>query len=181
MQYASRLIGAVCVLCLCPLSTFARDVRVFSPSVPQNISKSGKANHELFLLGHGMLNSLTCATAAPPTIFLEVPPSHGIVCQRPLDYPVGNVAASNSIHCIGQKTNGVSVIYLPRHGYAGADSLRYQSYGSNLNDAATFIFNIAIVADVPPPSDAVPGDINAPANDTPQLPGLLPVCTALVS
>jgi hypothetical protein len=44
-----------------------------------------------------------------------------------------------------------------------------------------FSFNLTLVPDTTPSRNAVPADISAPADDTPQSPGPIPACPALVS
>ncbi len=189
-----RLIGAVGFLCLCP-AAFAQQFPSYAPPwslaptaksprwppAPKTLSITGKADHELMLWGAGEMNpgnTADCAPAKPPAIDLDAPPSHGIVCLRPADYIIGETYGFND-HCLGKKTSGVYVIYLPRHGYTGADALRYTIRFSK--GPATVNFNLTIVPDTTPSPGALPADITAPGNDTSQSLGPIPACTALVS
>jgi hypothetical protein len=110
---------------------------------------------------------------------LEIPPSHGVLCVRPAEWELQITYTSEAIRCVGHKVGGIRVVYLPRHAYAGVDTLRYvvrYKLGS-----MTVNYNLTIEPDTPPPRDAVPADSSAPANDTPQWPGPIPPCSALVS
>jgi hypothetical protein len=74
---------------------------------------------------------------------------------------------------------GVRIVYLPRHGYIGADTLRYpvRSWIGRI----TYSVDVTIAPDTSTSRNAVPADISSPANDTLQSPGPIPACTALAS
>jgi hypothetical protein len=185
-------IGAVCFLCLSPVA-FAQQFPWWTsapwswtpapkatrwPPAPKTLSVTGKADHELIVGGAG--DGLTdCAPVTPPVIDLDAPPSHGIVCLRPADYVIAETYGFSD-HCLGRKTSGVYVIYLPRHGYTGADSLRYTVRHSR--GPATSNLNLTIAPDTSPSPGALPADFSAPGNDPPpQSLGPIPACAALVS
>lgn len=202
-----RFIDAVCFLCLCPVA-FAQQFpwwmpapsswaltpksphwppapiipTISAPIIPSRtvtLSRTGKADHELMVWGHGTLNPTDCSPLEPPpAIDLEAPPGHGILCLRPANYLIGNTFGEAD-YCLGKKTSGVYVIYLPRHGYTGADTLRYTARPPR--GRITVNANLTIVPDTPPSPGPVPADISAPGNDTPQSLGPIPACTALVS
>jgi hypothetical protein len=182
-----RLFGAVCVLCLCPAAFAQEPVPHTVTTVPwilapvphtATVSRTGNADHELLVWTQGLLRPIDCSPVPPPAFDLEVPPSHGIVCLRPTNYPIGFTWGLMD-HCLGKKGSGVNVIYLPRHGYAGADTLRYTMLAPVYPEKITV--NLTIVRDVPALPGAVPADISSPANDTPQSSGPIPPCSALVS
>ena len=140
------------------------------------MSRTGKADHERPLMGYARFDR-NCVGTELPIIDLDVPPSHGVVCLRRSDIRLQNVYGSPDQHCLGQKVSGVRIVYLPRHGYTGADTFRYTVH---LRVRITNTYNLTIEPDAPPSPDAVPADISA-ADDTPQSPGPIPACPALVS
>jgi hypothetical protein len=162
-----------------PYPPFAQQAACSAPPQP---SKTGKANHELVLRTYGKHDpNKDCASLEPPRINLDQPPIHGVVCLRRTDYTIRWVCSNRSAHCVGRKANGVSVVYLPRHGYIGADTLVYTVHMSP--GPVTFNTSLTIEPDAPPSpgASAVPADISAPAGDTPQSPGPIPMCPALMS
>jgi len=82
---------------------------------------------------------------------------------------VRQVNTSDSEHRKGRKVSGIRVLYLPRHAYTGVDTFRYAVRSLRLGPMR-FNFNLTLVADTSPSRNAVPADISAPADDTPQLP-----------
>jgi hypothetical protein len=169
-----RLIGAACVL------HFARRLVRKTASSLQTISITRKANHVVPLGAHGNHNATNCAPEEPPIIDLEVPPSHGVLCVRREEYHARQVYTSDSEHCKGRKVSGVRVLYRPHHAYTGVDTFRYAVRSPRLGPMR-INFNLTLVPDTPQSRNAVPADISAPANDTPQSPGPIPACAALVS
>jgi hypothetical protein len=91
-------------------------------------------------------------------------------------YKIGRVYESQSVRCLGQKTSGVSVVYLPRRAYTGADTLRF-AVRTRLGPI-TVNFNLTIVPDA---AGVAPLDIGAPADMLLQSPGPIPACAGLVS
>jgi hypothetical protein len=152
-------------------------------AVPAVISKFGNANHELMVRGHTQTDE-NCVFRRLPDIHLDVPPRHGILCLRPADdvpivwVPPG--ATDRARLCLGRRVSGARIFYLPRHGYIGADTFRYTALFEK-RFRFTRDVHLMIVPDVPPLPGAVPADIIGPANDTPQAPGAIPTCAALVS
>jgi hypothetical protein len=167
------IIGTVCVLCPCPAAS-AEELGPWGG--PTTLSKIGKADHELVIRGY-VRTDANCAGVEPPAIDLDVPPVHGIVCLRRTDDVL--IEHASNTRCLGRKISGVKVVYLPRRGYAGSDSLRYIIRFPRIT--ITHTANVTIVPDAPASSDAVPGDISAPTDNVPQSPGPIPACTALVS
>lgn len=174
--------GALCiggVLCLCQ-AAFGQDVaKLQDAGTPKIRSKTGKADHELLLGGHAKFNHVNCASLEPPVIDLDVPPSHGVLCLRREKIELRFVYQERSLHCVGQKVNGVRIVYMPRRGYTGVDTLRYVVRFQI--GPVTYTVNLTIEPNVPPSPGTVPADTTAPAGDAPQSRGPLPVCPALVS
>jgi hypothetical protein len=142
--------------------------------------RTGAADHQVVIRSHVLFDS-NCVSLEPPVIDLDAPPGRGVLCQRRVDDIVINVLQPGSpLRCLGKKTSGVLVVYLPRHGYTGADTVRYIVHFPG-RSPVTYTANLVIVPDTPPSSGAVPADISAPADDAPQSPGRLPLCPALVS
>jgi hypothetical protein len=171
------LIGAVCVLYLCPVAV-AQEVGW----PPITLSETGKANHELGLRPHGHLDASKCVAMEPPVIDLEIPPSHGVLCVRPVEWELQITYTVETIRCIGHKVWGIRVVYLPRHAYAGdVDTLRYVVRYKDKLGPMTVNYNLTIVPDAPSLFGALPADIGSPADNKPQSPGPIPACTPLVS
>jgi hypothetical protein len=152
---------------------------------PIILSETGKANHELGLRPHGHLDATKCVAMEPPVIDLEIPPSHGVLCVRPVEWQLQITYTSEAIRCIGHKVWGIRVVYLPRHAYAGVDTLRYvvryKLGPMRTLTPMTVNYNLTIVPDALSLLGAVPADIGSPADNKPQSPGPIPACTALVS
>ncbi len=170
----ATFVGAAWLACFClPPQAPAQN------AVSQRIvSKTGKADHEIPLSGHVSIDA-SCTGIGVPTIDLDEPPAHGIVCSRPGDVLLSYLVNRTPARCVGETALGVRVVYLPLHGYAGKDKARYTArfpYGQVKVDA-----DVTIVPDDRPSIGAVPTDISAPAGDTPQLPGPIPACAALAS
>lgn len=113
------IIGTICVLCSCRAS-FAEELGPYGG--PTTVSKIGKADHELVIRGYARIGA-NCAGVEPPIIELDVAPRHGIVCLRRADDIL--LKYGSGTRCLGHKATGINVVYLPRHGYVGSDSLRY--------------------------------------------------------
>jgi hypothetical protein len=152
---------------------------VCSPPPDLIASKTVKANHEIALRNHGRHDPRNdCAGLEPPAIDLDVPPGHGVVCLRRANFTIKWACPDQ--RCVGRNANGVSVVYLPRHGYTGADQLRYTVRSPR--GPMTYSVSLTIEPDSPPSPGVVPADISSPASAaTPQAPGPIPMCPALVS
>ncbi len=178
-----RLIGAAAlciggVLCLC-MAAFGQDVfKLRDAGTPYTRSKTGKADHEILLGGHAKFNN-DCSSREPPVIDLDMPPSHGVLCLRREKIELRFVYHERSLHCVGQTVSGVRIIYMPRRGYTGVDTLRYVVRFQI--DPVTYTVNLTIEPNVPPSPGTVPADTTAPAADAPQSRGPIPECPALVS
>jgi hypothetical protein len=166
------LIGlTLCVSSRVP--AFAQDFRV-----RRSINATLKANHYGQVENHTNLNA-RCEGLEPPTINLDEPPQHGVVCLRIRDNIIRSVVTAALRGCIGHKIRGIRVIYLPRYDYTGSDTLSYTV--RYLNGQMKVDASLTIVPDEPESRDTVPPDINAPENDVLQPKGPVPECTALVS
>jgi hypothetical protein len=188
-----RLVGVVCALSLC-LAAFAQNLPWPAPppkSLPwpsppsrsQTLSKTVNADHQIGIFRYSYFDSKTCAGREPPSaIDLNLPPSHGVVClrrrnDRPIEFQPPSLWPDAPLHCRGKIAPSLGVIYLPYRGYTGPDTFRYTVRSRN---PITSTVNVTVVPDVPPSPDAIPADI-APSDDTPQAPGPIRPCTALVS
>src|SRR5262249_28374836 len=149
-----------------------------SDAMRRSLSKSGKANHEIALSGHARTDN-NCAAMGTTPIDLDQAPAHGVVCLRPAQVTLEYLAPGTPARCRGQKPLGLRVIYLPRHGYVGGDSVRYTVRFKT----ATMKMDVSltVLPDAPPSTPAVPADISSPAEETLQQLGPIPLCAALVS
>jgi hypothetical protein len=146
------------------------------PAAAATISVIGSMDHQITIRDHAHADD-NCIVRDPPAIDIELPPHYGVVCLRriddvPLQYPL---PGSRARHCVGERVDGVRVVYLPRRGYIGADMFRYTA---NIPGRVRFSYNVNLTV-VPngPPSPAVPTVIG----NALQLPGRVPPCTAWVS
>ncbi len=73
---------------------------------------------------HARWNELCRALDAPPVI-LERPAVQGSVCVRHDLITSIQTRSGRAANCIGRRLNGVLVIYRPRPGFSGTDTLRY--------------------------------------------------------
>jgi hypothetical protein len=169
-------IGALGVLCFCP--AVAEQASLPNLAEPATLSKFGNANHELMVRGHTYTDN-NCVAAGTPDLHLDAPPRHGVLCLRPAD-DVPIRLAPSAVHCLSKRVSGIRIYYLPRHGYIGADTFRYTALFLK-RYRYTRDINLLIVPDVPPTPGAVPADISGTADDAPQSPGPIPMCSALVS
>jgi hypothetical protein len=177
-------IGAAGVLCLCRAALAEESAA--APALPNLaepavLSKFGNANHEIMVRGHTQTDE-NCVFRQLPDLRLDAPPRHGVLCLRPADdVPIRYLlsgATERGRLCLGKRVSGVRIFYLPHHDYTGADTFRYTALFSK-RYRFTRDVNLMILPDVPSPG-AVPADL-APAGDTPQAPGPIPPCAALVS
>jgi hypothetical protein len=149
------------------------------PSTAQvQLSKSTKAAHDVFLEGYARTNS-KCESIDPPSVFVDQPPEHGIVCSRSADLLLRKTVENDLAHCLSRRAHGIHVIYLPHRGYAGPDKVRYTVKFPTTQH--TVEVNLTVLPDDPQSRTVVPADISAPIGDSAQKPGPLPVCAALVS
>ncbi len=126
------------------------------------LSKSTKTAHDVFLEGY-VRTDKNCESIDPPPIYLDQPPQHGIVCLRSADVYIRKVEQGNLTHCVRRKTLGVHVIYLPRAGYVGPDTVRYTVEFPGVRHAVQV--NLTVLPD-DDPRRAVPADISAPAGES---------------
>jgi hypothetical protein len=176
-------VGAVCVLTLWG-AAFAEELAepLAGPNLagPTTISKIVNADHEIAIRGYALFDRKTCAGLEPPAVDLDVPPGHGVVCLRRNNHmPLRLLQEGAPLRCLGKITSGLRVIYLPHHGYTGADTMRYTVHYHPRK--ITYTANLIVVPDVPPSPGAVWADISGAAGDAPQSPGPIPPCPAPVS
>jgi hypothetical protein len=76
-------------------------------------------------IGHHARWDDTCEALDAPRLTIERAPSHGNICvsQGPVDVVVSRSHAGLS--CIGKSVKGLHVIYSPRSGFTGVDTVRY--------------------------------------------------------
>jgi hypothetical protein len=150
-----------------------------APSLAQvQLWKTTKAAHDVFLDGYARTNN-KCESIDPPTIYVDQPPKHGIVCSRNGDLLLRKTVENDLSHCLSKRAHGIHVIYLPRKGYAGPDTVRYTVRFPTVQHTVDVV--LTVLPDDSQPRDVAPADISAPIGDVSQMPGPLPVCAALVS
>jgi hypothetical protein len=171
-------IGAIGALCFCPAAV-AGEASLPNLAEPATLSKFGNANHELMVRAHTQTDT-NCVAVGTPDLHLDASPRHGVLCLRPADDVPIVLASDRARPCLGKRVSGVRIYYLPRRGYTGADTFRYTALFSN-RYRYTRDVNLIIVPDVPPSPGAVQADVSGTADDAPQSPGPIPLCTALAS
>jgi hypothetical protein len=139
------------------------------PSTAQmQLSKSTKAAHDVFLAGYARTNN-KCESIDPPSIFVDQPPAHGIICSRSADLLLRKTIENDLAHCLNRRAHGIHIIYLPREGYAGPDKVRYTVKFPTTQH--TVEVNLTVLPHDPQSRNAVPADISAPIGDSSQSPG----------
>ena len=178
MQHAVRKrfavsMGAVCLVCLyVTVPAFAQ-----SDTVPRKVSKSGKADQELPLNGFVRVDD-DCAGIGPPRINLDRPPAHGVVCLRPAEVVLKVLVKGTPARCLGRKALGAVSFIVRMMGIRV--KTRLVSPLNFLKSQMTLDVDVTIVPNGRPAIKTAPADAGAPAEQTPQVPGPLPVCAALV-
>ena len=140
------------------------------------LARTTKATHNVFIEGYARTDD-KCESIDPPTVYVDKPPKHGIVCFRSADLRLRTTVENNLAHCLGRSAHGIHVIYAPRAGYAGPDTVRYTVRFPKTQHTVDVI--LTVLPDDRQPSGATPG--GPFIGDVSQTPGPLPVCTALVS
>jgi hypothetical protein len=144
----------------------------------QHLAKTVKAGHAASISGYARSNG-ECEGVEPPGLYVDTPPQHGIVCFRTSKIMLREAIVGNLTYCVGRKIGGVTVVYLPRWKYVGADTTRYSVVFPEAR--RNIDVDLTVVPDRPDSPDQVPADINGPAVESSQSPGPMPRCTALVS
>jgi hypothetical protein len=172
--WSTLLLGLGCGLAAIGVPSFC------SPAVAQDqhITKTTKAAHDVVILGYARSNQ-SCNGIEPPALYLDKPPDHGAVCFRTNDIRLREAIVGNLTHCLGRKISGVSVVYLPYWGYVGSDDLRYTVVFPQARHSV--YVELTVLPDPPGSPGTVPADISAPYTESPQSPGPIPACTAIVS
>jgi hypothetical protein len=139
------------------------------------IDKSGEADREIVVREHAGWDS-ACAAIAPPSLHLDAPPLHGIVCARNDDIRIAYIAYGTQSQCIGRTVRGLRLVYRPHAGYAGSDGLRYTvQYPKSRRDVAV---SVTVMPPAPATSGAAPASI---AVQPLQAPGAIPPCNDFLS
>jgi hypothetical protein len=141
------------------------------------LTKSTKAAHEVFLEGYARTDN-KCESIDPPTVYVDKPPKHGIVCSKNADLLLRKTVENDLSHCLRRKAHGIHVIYVPSKGYAGPDTVRYTVRFPTTQHTVDVI--LTVLPDAPEPGKSTPADTGAMGLVS-QMPGPLPVCAALVS
>jgi hypothetical protein len=73
------------------------------PSLAQvQLSKSTKAAHDLFLEGYARTNN-KCESIDPPTVYVDQPPEHGIVCSGNADLLLKKTVENDLSQCLSRR------------------------------------------------------------------------------
>jgi hypothetical protein len=143
-------------------------------------SKSTRAGHEVSLKGYAHFNDKCESRDPPPTIYVDKPREHGVVCFRPAaDIVLRWVASNERQSCLGHQMRGIRVFYLPRMAYSGPDKVRYTVHFANVQQVVDV--NLTVLPGDQQSQGAAPANSNSPADDLSQMPGPMPMCAALVS
>ena len=112
-----------------------------------------------------------CRALDAPLVTLERAAGHGAVCIRHDVITSIQTRSGRAANCIGRRLNGVLVIYQPRPGFSGADSLRY---GLDFPEGHV---SREIVIEIQPGSGARPAfPLDLPPNAAPRAGDRLPEC-----
>jgi hypothetical protein len=151
-----------------------------SPAAAQDghLTKTTEWAKAAVILGYGRANQ-NCEGVEPPALYLDKPPDHGTVCFRKSNIRLREVIVGGLPQCVGRKVRGVSVVYLSRWGYAGSDNLAYTVVFPQARHSVHV--DLTVLSNRPNAPGTVPADISSPAAESPQSPGPMPECTALVS
>ncbi len=149
-----------------------------SSAQDEKIIRVTSVAHDVFIKGYARANAI-CDALQPPPIYVDKPPWHGIVCSNVGSLWLDKRVTRRGAKCAGRKVKGIHVIYLPKAGYLGPDTIHFVvKFPAEDHGVAA---SVTVVPSKPGEPPAVPSDISAPRGDKPQLPGPLPSCTALVS
>jgi hypothetical protein len=149
-----------------------------STSAQVLLARTTKTAHDVFVEGYARTDN-KCESIDPPTVYVDQPPKHGIVCFRKADLRLRATVENNLAHCLSRSAHGIHVIYVPRGGYAGPDAVRYTVRFPKTQHTVDVI--LTVLPDNQQPSRATPPPSGPFIGDASQTPGPLPVCTALVS
>src|ERR1700743_3648050 len=99
-------------------------VAAAAPPLPEYFSQEATAG-EPSEIGHHARWDDTCEALDAPRLTIERAPSHGNICvsRGPVELVVSRSHAG--LRCIGKSIKGVHVIYSPRAGFTGVDTVRY--------------------------------------------------------
>jgi hypothetical protein len=140
--------------------------------------KVTKAGHEVVIEGYARTNA-KCEPIDPPALSLDQPATHGVVCWRPGTVWLRKVEEGNLAQCLRHVVRGIHVVYLPRGGYTGSDTVAYTVRFPGIDHPVRF--DVTIEPDMAHSPTSVPADISTPADENLQSSGPIPACTALTS
>jgi|ERR1700756_1958469 hypothetical protein len=149
------------------------------PSFAQvQLWKTTSASHDVVIEGYARTNN-KCESIDPPTVYVDRPPMHGIVCSKNGELLLRKTVENDLSHRLSKRAQGIQVVYLPRKGYVGSDTVRYTVRFPTAQHAVEVLLTV-LAGGLQSPGVAPPS-IDDPASDVRQTPGPLPVCPALVS
>jgi hypothetical protein len=139
----------------------------------QHLSKKTEPATAVIVNGHTLLNK-NCEGLTPPALELVKAPAHGSVCFRVEQIETGAMI-SGDLKCKGHHVQGKKVVYVPRFGFIGTDTLQYASVSAG----ERWNVSIDIIVANPPGTPApAPSDANAPPKEGPQAAGPMPACSS---
>jgi hypothetical protein len=144
----------------------------------EHLNRIAKAAQDTSIAGYIRTNA-ACEGIDPPTLYLDEPPEHGVVCWNSADIRIRWVIESNMGHCVGRIARGVAIRYLSRRDYAGPDDLRYTVRFTQVNHSVGI--TVTVRPSGPESSRKQSLDVDTMEPDRPQSPGPMPRCVLLMS
>lgn len=112
------------VLSVILLSASAMVIAVASPGMIEHVLRQSRAG-EPAEIGHHARWNASCAALDAPRLTIERAPDYGRLCVNKGQVQLVVSRSSAGQSCIGRSINGVHVVYIPRSGFTGTDTLRY--------------------------------------------------------
>ena len=119
---------------------------------------------------------MDCRAVPYPALRLERPPLHGAVCARVATITIRSMYTGTEAQCIGRVVQGLRLIYFPRPGFTGSDSLQYSVQYPSVSRRVAVSVSVGAGEGVRLPADTV-----GAGPDTAQSPGPVPPCAGPVS
>jgi hypothetical protein len=144
----------------------------------EHLNRIAKAALDTSIAGYTRTNA-ACEGVDPPTLYLDKPPEHGVVCWRSGDIRMNAVVVGNHSHCMGRIARGVAVRYLSRRDYAGPDDFRYIVHYPQMDHSVGV--TVTVRSSGPGPSKMQTLDIDTMDPERSQSPAPMPRCVLLMS
>jgi hypothetical protein len=135
-----------------------------------HLALTTRASEEIIVYGEANADQF-CRALNLPSLFLDKPPDHGIVCFEVGEFEVGDAILGDDA-CRGRMVRGVNIFYRSRAGFTGSDSLRYFTTDVPMRHIVSVDLSVAAQTLTVDPADGT---------WLPQSSGPMPSCTRPVS